>query len=61
MFQTSSQTARVQAFLAAEGCDWRFIPAHEPHFGGLWETAVKSIKYNLRRTPGAHSATYEEL
>jgi hypothetical protein len=39
MLQSSSQVARVQDFLAAEGCDWRFIPPH-----GLWEAAVKSVK-----------------
>jgi len=33
---------------------------HGPHFGGLWE-AVKSMKNHLRRTLGAHMATYEEL
>jgi hypothetical protein len=53
--------ARVQDFLANEGCDWNFIPPHGPHFGGLWEAAVKSIKYHLRRTLGAHIATYQEL
>jgi hypothetical protein len=53
--------ARVQDFLATEGCDWKFIPPHEPHFGGLWEAAIKSMKYHLRRTLGAHIATYEEL
>jgi transposase InsO family protein len=35
MLQSSSQMARVQDFLATEGCDLRFIPPHGPHFGGL--------------------------
>jgi hypothetical protein len=61
MLQSSSQMARVQDFLAIEGCDWKFIPPHGPHFGGLWEEAVKSMKYHLRRTLGSHIATYEEL
>jgi hypothetical protein len=52
---------RVQDFLASEGCDWRFIPPHGPHHGGLWEAAVKSMKYHLRRTLGTHIPTYEEL
>jgi hypothetical protein len=61
MLQSSSQMARVQDFLATEGCNWKFIPPHGPHFGGFWEAAVKSMKYHLRRTLGAQIATYEEL
>jgi len=57
----SSQLARVQDFLANEECNWKFIPPHGPHFGGLWEAAVKSMKHHLRRTLGSHIATYEEL
>jgi hypothetical protein len=59
MLQSSSQMARGQDFLATEGCNWKFIPPHGPHFGGLWEAAVKSMKYHLRRTLGAQIATYE--
>jgi len=61
MLQSSPELARIQDFLANEGCDWKFIPPHGPHFGGLWEAAVKSMKYHLRRTLGSHIATYEEL
>jgi len=61
MLQSTSQMATVQDFLATEGCEWKFIPQHGPHFGGLWEAAVKSMKYHLRRTLGSQVATYEEL
>ena len=59
--QSPSQMAKVQDFLATEGCDWNFIRPHAPHFGGLWEAAVKSMKYHLRRTLGPRIPTYEEL
>jgi len=61
MFQSTTQMATIKDYLAAEGCEWSFIPPHAPHFGGLWEAAVKSMKHHLRRTLGSHIATYEEL
>jgi hypothetical protein len=57
MLRSSSEMARVQDFLANEGCDWKLIPPHAPHFGGLWEAAVKSMKYHLKITLGSQVAT----
>lgn len=40
---------------------WRFIPPGSPNQGGLWESAVKSMKYHLRRVAGTQKYTYEGL
>jgi hypothetical protein len=61
MLQNSTKMAKVLDFLATERCDWKFILPHGSYFGGLWEAAVKSMKYHLRRTLRAQIATFEEL
>jgi len=61
ILQSTSQNGTLEDVLATEGCEWKFIPPHRPHFGGLWEAKVKNIKYHLRRSLGSQVATYEEL
>ena len=34
-------------FCSTQGIKWNFIPERSPHFGGLWESAVKSFKTHL--------------
>ncbi|GFW58433.1 integrase catalytic domain-containing protein [Trichonephila clavipes] len=42
---------KLANYLAAEGIEWKFIPARSPNFGGLWEAAIKSFK-TLNREEG---------
>lgn len=56
-----NQTAKDLSNFAAEiGIQWHFIPSLSPHFGGLWEAAVKGTKHHLKRVLGDTKLTYED-
>ena len=48
-------------FCSEEGICWHFVPEHAPHFGGLWEVAVKRFKHHFRHIVGDVHLTFEEL
>ncbi|XP_076664989.1 uncharacterized protein LOC143367249 [Andrena cerasifolii] len=52
---------QVENTLSREKIQWHFIPPRSPHFGGLWESAVKSIKHHLKRIIAEQRMTFEEL
>ena len=38
------------ADLQAHGVSWHFIPARSPHCGGIWESCIRRMKEELRKT-----------
>lgn len=51
----------IQKHATSRGVHWHFNPPYTPHFGGIWEAAVKSAKHHLSRILGDHPLTFEEL
>ncbi|GFW09170.1 integrase catalytic domain-containing protein [Trichonephila clavipes] len=50
----------VQNFLSLKGIQWSFIPPYTPHFGGLWESAIKSAKQLLIKATNSVLLNFEE-
>jgi hypothetical protein len=61
LFQSTKNIEKIQNFLTDRKIQWRFNPPNSPHFGGLWEAAVKSFKRHLIRVVGTEVLTYEHL
>ncbi|XP_076684121.1 uncharacterized protein LOC143377086 [Andrena cerasifolii] len=57
----SDELGKLAPLLADLGTTWIFNPPAAPHFGGIWESAVKSMKHHLRRVIGDTPLTFEEM
>lgn len=58
MLDTEMEFAEL---LANDGVTWHFSPPSAPHFNGLAEAGVRSLKYHLRRIIGSTHLTFEEF
>ncbi|XP_065361884.1 uncharacterized protein LOC135955462 [Calliphora vicina] len=47
--------------LAKDDIKWIFIPPYSPHWGGIWESGVRSVKLHLRRVIGSTILTFEQM
>ncbi|KAH8284451.1 hypothetical protein KR054_002440, partial [Drosophila jambulina] len=61
-FLFKDKTTRIISnFCRNKFINFHFVPLRAPHFGGLWEAAVKSVKGLLNRTLANTRLTFEEL
>ncbi|XP_071580995.1 uncharacterized protein [Temnothorax nylanderi] len=61
LINDSQVRSDINQFVREQETSWSFIPPNAPHFGGLWEAAVKSAKYHMARIIGQAHLTFEEM
>ena len=61
LFFEQTTVNSIQSFASQAGFEFCFIPPRAPHFGGLWEAAVKSTKTLLVKNLTHAHLTLEEL
>ncbi|XP_043487123.1 uncharacterized protein LOC122514394 [Polistes fuscatus] len=61
LINSDEYKTKIHNFATDQRISWHFNPPLSPHFGGLWEAAVKSFKHHFKRVVGETLFTYEEL
>ncbi len=61
MMESPETLQAISHFATSNDISWQHIPPRTPHFGGLWEAAVKSMKLLLRKNVAPHPLRYDEL
>ena len=59
--ETQRAQTTIFEFCSTHGIQWKFILEHAPHFGVLWEVAVKSLKTHLKCVVTNVKLTFEEF
>ncbi|XP_055308609.1 uncharacterized protein LOC129572631 [Sitodiplosis mosellana] len=53
------KSGEISDWLNSKGVQWKFITPRAPHHGGMWESAVKSAKYHMKRLLCNQILTFE--
>lgn len=61
LMNSSGFQTGIEEFANRRGITWHFSPPLSPHFGGLWEAAVKSFKHHFKRVVGDQLLTFEDV
>ena len=61
LLQSADLRQSISHLATIQRIKWHFMPARAPHFGGLWEAGIKSMKTLLRKILPDYFLTYEEF
>ncbi|XP_044735414.1 uncharacterized protein LOC123297721 [Chrysoperla carnea] len=61
LFTSQSHQDLVNQYAIQKNIIWHFNPPLSPHFGGIWEAAVKSFKHHFKRVVKDQLLTFEQL
>lgn len=59
--RVTQQHGRIESELRYENISWHLIPPRAAHFGGLWDSAVKSTKFHLKQIMVNTAFTSKEM
>ena len=59
--QITASRKQLECWAHTRNCQWIFSPSRAPHFGGLWEAAVKAMKLLLIKTTKDRTLRVDEL
>lgn len=60
-FKNKNHCDAIHNYLGKSETQFKFIPPRSPHWGGLWESAIKSAKYHIKRLIGNAHLTFENF
>lgn len=61
LFKSDLTNGKLSQFCQVKEIKWTTIPPNAPHFGGLWEAGVKSVKSVLKKVYQSASLTIMEF